>query len=491
MRKIFKKAVAIVAAAAMMIGSVVAMPTEAKAAAPTEVYLVGSLNGWNADDPIDMVQSGNTWSYTYNVTTPSNIDFKILVNGKGWGKDKGYADVAAFENVVNPNDGNMRVECGNTGDVTFKVTFNDDGSIAKMAANGTALGAVVLPDEYYVVGSSGLCNPEWGNDDFAGAKQLTEKSSGVWSYTFEDVAAGKHYYNVIQLKSWDNKLKDSSIDVDKKSDVTFTYTKATGEVTVTITPVEDETQPPTTEAATTTTEAVTTTTEAATTTTEAATTTTEAATTTTEAATTTTEAATTTTEAATTTTEAAITTTETATTTASNETTGATTTASNETTGATTTTTVTNETSGETEVTTTVKEDSKTKEVNVRVKLDSSLGWEKVCLYVWDENGANIAAWPGTEMTKDGQYYTAKVTVPAGVKINMIVNNGNGGDNNQTKDLENIDISSGSVEISLAADLTATVTPVTGDTIMILPVVVAMLALGCVVVALNAKKANR
>ena len=138
--------------------------------------------------------------------------------------------------------------------------------------------------------------------------------------------------------------------------------------------------------------------------------------------------------------------------------------------------------------TTEKKEEAKTKDINVRVKLDSSLAWDKVNLYVWDETGANIAGWPGTAMTKDGEYYTAKVTVPAGLKINMIVNNGS---DKQTKDLENVDISSGSVEIALAADLTATVTPVTGDATAVIPVIATMLALGCAVVVLNAKKANR
>jgi hypothetical protein len=140
---------------------------------------------------------------------------------------------------------------------------------------------------------------------------------------------------------------------------------------------------------------------------------------------------------------------------------------------------------------TTTPAPAKTKEVNVRVKLDSSLKWEVVKLYAWAEGGDPVEAWPGVTLTKDGEYYTAKIKVPADADINMIVNNGAGGDGNQTGDIKKVDISTGAVDIAVAADLTATVTPKTGDATPIVPIIATMLALGCAVVILNAKKANR
>ena len=71
MRKIFKKAVAAVAVAAMMIGSVVAMPTEAKAADGVDngsYYVIGSMNGWSTTTPSEMTKNGTVYTYTWDVT---------------------------------------------------------------------------------------------------------------------------------------------------------------------------------------------------------------------------------------------------------------------------------------------------------------------------------------------------------------------------------------------------------------------------------------
>ncbi len=235
--KILKKIVAVIAAVAMVAGVIYVLPAEKAKAAPSEVYLVGALNNWNADDPIVMEQDGNIWTYTHNVEAAQDIEFKVLVGGKGWGNDKNAEAVKALVDVLNAggNDKNMKVVCTQAGTVNFEVTFGDDGSIQKVKASGTAVKDL---SEYYIVGDDKLCNPSWGDNDFAGARQLVEVSDGVWSCTIEDVAAGMRYYNLIQFKSWDYKKKDSSFELAKTSDVTFTYIEETGELEITSVPKE-------------------------------------------------------------------------------------------------------------------------------------------------------------------------------------------------------------------------------------------------------------
>ncbi|MBQ1193626.1 MAG: starch-binding protein [Lachnospiraceae bacterium] len=129
-------------------------------------------------------------------------------------------------------------------------------------------------------------------------------------------------------------------------------------------------------------------------------------------------------------------------------------------------------------------------EVKVKVKLDASIAWEKVMLYAWADSANNT--WPGVEMTKNGDYYEASIPVLAD-KMSMIVNNGDG---KQTIDITDINVTSGNVEITVSAEeqdgklVASAGAPATGDATPYVAVIAAMLALGCAVVALNAKKEN-
>ena len=131
-----------------------------------------------------------------------------------------------------------------------------------------------------------------------------------------------------------------------------------------------------------------------------------------------------------------------------------------------------------------------TTEVKVKVKLDASIAWEKVMLYAWADSANNT--WPGVEMTKNGDYYEASIPVLAD-KMSMIVNNGDG---KQTIDITDINVTSGNVEITVSAEeqdgklVASAGAPATGDATPYVAVIAAMLALGCAVVALNAKKEN-
>lgn len=67
--------------------------------------------------------------------------------------------------------------------------------------------------------------------------------------------------------------------------------------------------------------------------------------------------------------------------------------------------------------------------INVEFKAPSS--WSKVNIYVWDANDQELAGqWPGTEISKSGDYYTYNINTED-EKINVVFNNGN----DQTADL--------------------------------------------------------
>ena len=71
-------------------------------------------------------------------------------------------------------------------------------------------------------------------------------------------------------------------------------------------------------------------------------------------------------------------------------------------------------------------------------------GWSKMFFYTWGDNGALNGGWPGkqqtTKTTIDGaEWYSQTFSVPeTSASLNIIFNNGNGGDHNQTIDIENV-----------------------------------------------------
>lgn len=237
-----KRLVAMLATAAMAVGLMVVAPTEAKAATvggDGKVYLVGNKTTWTPADAPEMTSTdGQTFTYTLDVAEAGTVQFKLLVGAKDWANERNAQDTTSITltNVAGTN--NFEIACGNVGTVKITVVF-DGSTLKSIKAEGTALGEVVLPDEYYAVGGAGLFETQWGDNNFAGAKQLTETSTGVWSVTINNVAAGTYEYKVLQLLSWDNQVtpNNMSIEVAETSNVTITMTKATKEVTAVATPV--------------------------------------------------------------------------------------------------------------------------------------------------------------------------------------------------------------------------------------------------------------
>lgn len=140
---------------------------------------------------------------------------------------------------------------------------------------------------------------------------------------------------------------------------------------------------------------------------------------------------------------------------------------------------------------------------NVTVKVKVAAGWEKAYLYVWAEGSEGAVAWPGVEMTKDGDVYTYTLEDVDVSAYNMIINNGDG---EQTADIVGLDVTGDTVEITVTADknedgkyiatssqqtAAPTPAPTTADATPVAAAVAAVVLMGLAVVVLNTKKANR
>ncbi len=233
-----KKLVAMLATAAMAVGLVTVAPTVAKAVSGDgNVYLVGKIdNNWDTATAPAMTVSGSTYKYSTTISAAGNYDFKFLVgDNTGWTKEAGYNGDGSvtYTDVVQGDGSNMRISCSGAGTLVIEAVFDGD-TVKSVKASGTALGELVLADEYYAVGAAGLFETAWGDNDFAGAKQLTETSTGVWSLTINNVAAGTYEFKVIQSTplDWTNSVTSDNVSVEVKetSNVTITYTKATKEL---------------------------------------------------------------------------------------------------------------------------------------------------------------------------------------------------------------------------------------------------------------------
>ena len=164
----------------------------------------------------------------------------------------------------------------------------------------------------------------------------------------------------------------------------------------------------------------------------------------------------------------------------------------------------------------------------ITIYVQNSLNWEAMNLYSWNGSTEFFGAWPGRGMTaceKNSGWYSAKYQITA--PTNIIFNNNNNG--SQTKDIENVvagtywvtltlvegennasaafsttapsgwvDEEANEIETNAPSDPTTNNNnnnnnngaPATGDATPYVAVIAAMLALGCAVVALNAKKEN-
>lgn len=426
MRKIFKKVVTAVASLAMMAGLVAGMPTmETKAAENVKLYFkVADATNYGVNVWTDAHATGgpavNTWG---NGDGTFQQGPSLIADGE-WGYVT-IDDTSKVQGLQVVKSGTALLAGGNNNiwnatiaqlGLTEAYFDSASGKWYKEKACTNEVVAPTLDDVYYVLGDEGLTGANWGNGTEGttpAAGKMTEGADGVFTKTFEGVAAGEYQFKVLQDPAdfgWDhayvtdpaNEHGNGFVTVAAdNSKVTITIDKTTKKVKVTSVSPSGEVAPqptpqPTPQAPT--------------------------------------------------------------------------------------------------------AAPVKSHDVTVKVKVEA--GWEKAYLYVWPEGSEGIVAWPGTEMTKDGDVFTCTL---AGVDVsayNMIINNGDG---EQTADIKALDVTGDTVEITVTANKddngkyiatsaqqnTTPSTPKTGDATPVAAAVATVVLMGIAVVVLNTKKANR
>lgn len=89
---------------------------------PTNVYLVGSIQGWNAGAALEMTQVGDG-VYEYEIAVPDGAEFKFLGQQDWSGMEWGNIHGAGNSGFLGPNGDNNNIQY-NGGGATYKITAN-------------------------------------------------------------------------------------------------------------------------------------------------------------------------------------------------------------------------------------------------------------------------------------------------------------------------------------------------------------------------------
>ncbi len=261
MRKIFKKIVTVVAAAAMMVGTIAGMPTtEAKAAENVKLYV-------NVAGPTDY--GVNVWG-SNGVTATGGPDVECwtgqnkpsLLEGSGDYAGWGYITVSNSADLggVQFVKGSDVLSGGNVWNATIaSLNLTEafyDQATSKWYKDKALTQEVVAPtldDIYYVAGAEALVGAKWAATD---AKGLMTADGENFSIIFTGIAKGSYEFKVLQDPAdfgWDNsyvtevKAKNGNGLVTVATDnskVTISINKTTKKVTATVVAPTGEVQEP-------------------------------------------------------------------------------------------------------------------------------------------------------------------------------------------------------------------------------------------------------
>ena len=176
---------------------------------------------WSCNDAKNiMTDNGDgTYTKTFNNVPAGKHEFKIT-DGT-W--DNSWNGGVATQNYI--------IELSSACDVTITFTAST-GAIAVKASGLTEVTPTVV-----VAGSAGLCNGmEW--DVNASANLMTDKGNGNYTWTAYNIPAGYYEFKVVDTGNWigdpnaTNEFKNYVIELQETQNVTITYNKATGSVSV-------------------------------------------------------------------------------------------------------------------------------------------------------------------------------------------------------------------------------------------------------------------
>jgi hypothetical protein len=88
-----------------------------------EMYIVGSINGWDSGAAPEMVRESEG-VYTYSTVLPANAEFKFI-GQQAWA-EKEWADIdgSGDTGFIAPKDSNSNIKFAGDGTSTYKITFN-------------------------------------------------------------------------------------------------------------------------------------------------------------------------------------------------------------------------------------------------------------------------------------------------------------------------------------------------------------------------------
>lgn len=184
---------------------------------------------WDVSDTNnDMTLANGVYTITYEDVPAGYHEFKIAVN-HDWAVSYGneganvQLNLDAVTTVVITFDPN-----------TTAITIKDgNGNVIDGSSSAPEIGDDAV---YSVAGTAGLCGTEWDIGNTANDMTLV---NGVYTITYENVAAGEHAFKVVANHSWNNAYGDPNnsdynnivIYLSAASNVTITFNPATATVT--------------------------------------------------------------------------------------------------------------------------------------------------------------------------------------------------------------------------------------------------------------------
>lgn len=235
MKKFMKKAMSIIAGAAMAFTMVV-VPS-VKAAAAETIYVIGDFCGWSWDSCGTMTSTdGVNFTGDINVSSDSAI---VLNKANNW--DGG--DSAKYTYNYGGDSGiQLTVSFPEAGTYTLEYSTSTQDLTVKAKSTVT----VNWTYEYYIAGPAALGANDWAGNEVAAAGKMTEKD-GVYTLTTTATGAGTEFcvvkYGVPDVDGIDNttewlKCPETKGNfaiadtIEAGNSVTFTFNPADGTCTV-------------------------------------------------------------------------------------------------------------------------------------------------------------------------------------------------------------------------------------------------------------------
>ena len=175
--------------------------------------LCNGINWSETNKANEMKLSGSIYTITFEDVMPGAYGFKVVKNGSwdtSWPPSNYNIDVTAVSDVT--------------------VTFDPATNTANATITPTGE-QVEIVNKYVVAGDAGLTGESWNPS--SEANEMAE-DNGVYTITFEDVAAGTYGFKVVKNGSWTSSWpgENYTLVLEDTADVTITFNLADNSIDV-------------------------------------------------------------------------------------------------------------------------------------------------------------------------------------------------------------------------------------------------------------------